>query len=228
MTTGNHFRLDKFTRRASQHGSVGDVSGILEIAESWSTSVFLKGADGRIKYGNPAFRNTFVANKNAGLGYEMLPSDLVDISRFTDNQVCASSYSIGFSYTIENGNTSTRYFTNKYPIVGSTGQVESILGFTQKTSSDASDLWLCKDIVSAIDAKERLEALGQVTCEVVLQVCDGHTNKRIANNLDISVRSVERHRGEAMKALNAESVPVLARTTRTLLELGMFPGQLDI
>ena len=47
-------------------------------------------------------------------------------------------------------------------------------------------------------------------------IVDGETNKSIANKLDISQRTVEKHRERVMKKLEVKNVPDLVRMAMML------------
>ena len=60
-------------------------------------------------------------------------------------------------------------------------------------------------------AREQLASLTEREQEVFALVADGHANKAIAANLDISERTVEVHRANVMKKLEARTLAQLVR-----------------
>ena len=60
----------------------------------------------------------------------------------------------------------------------------------------------------------RLEALTRREREILEQVKEGHTNKVIAANLGISVRTVELHRARGMRKIGVRSVAELVQLLR--------------
>ncbi|WDQ15082.1 PAS domain S-box protein [Rhodopirellula sp. P2] len=67
----------------------------------------------------------------------------------------------------------------------------------------------------AAEAKARLRRLTSREREVLQQIVEGRMNKVIANRLDISEKTVERHRSNLMKKLNAHSVAELVKISLT-------------
>ncbi|WP_047817050.1 PAS domain S-box protein [Rhodopirellula islandica] len=67
----------------------------------------------------------------------------------------------------------------------------------------------------AAKAKARLRRLTNREREVLQQIVEGSMNKVIANRLDISEKTVERHRSNLMKKLNAQSVAELVKISLT-------------
>lgn len=77
-----------------------------------------------------------------------------------------------------------------------TGAFESL----HKPGADTSDALL-----------ERYDRLSLRRREIMALVADGHANKEIAARLGISLRTVEDHRGQVMKAMKARSLADLVR-----------------
>ena len=59
--------------------------------------------------------------------------------------------------------------------------------------------------------KYRLLQLTSREREIVQLLAEGHSNKRIANLLDLSVKTVETHRAAVMRKLELSSLPDLVR-----------------
>ena len=68
------------------------------------------------------------------------------------------------------------------------------------------------------NAHERVEALTVREREVLRELLGGHSNKQIAKNLEISLRTVEMHRGNMMDRLQVGS---LAEALTMALEAGL-------
>jgi len=60
----------------------------------------------------------------------------------------------------------------------------------------------CRQCYSSLTPRER---------EVIQHVVDGMSNRRVAELLDVSDRTIEVHRSRAMKKMSAESIPDLVR-----------------
>ena len=71
------------------------------------------------------------------------------------------------------------------------------------------------------DLEERLSKLSEREKEVFDRVADGHMNKVIAADLGISERTVEVHRGQVMKKLEART---LAQLVRVKIEMAQAMG----
>jgi len=71
------------------------------------------------------------------------------------------------------------------------------------------------------DASERASLLTQRETEVLASLLAGHSNKQIATELGISLRTVEMHRGNMMDRLQASS---LAEALTIALEAGIKPA----
>jgi len=56
-----------------------------------------------------------------------------------------------------------------------------------------------------IDVPERCPDLTPRECEILLKIADGNTNREIANSLNISVKTVDRHRENIMRKLELHS-----------------------
>ncbi|PHQ34038.1 LuxR family transcriptional regulator [Rhodopirellula bahusiensis] len=67
----------------------------------------------------------------------------------------------------------------------------------------------------AAEAKAKLERLTNREREVLEQIVEGRMNKVIANRLEISEKTVERHRSNLMKKLEAQSVAELVKLAMT-------------
>ncbi|MCC9645163.1 PAS domain S-box protein [Rhodopirellula sp. JC740] len=67
----------------------------------------------------------------------------------------------------------------------------------------------------ASQARAKLKSLTSRERQVLAQIVDGQMNKVIANRLDISEKTVERHRSNLMKKLEAHSVAELVRISIT-------------
>jgi DNA-binding NarL/FixJ family response regulator len=76
--------------------------------------------------------------------------------------------------------------------------------FTGKVSEALVNAYLAKDNVrtSVLTSRER---------RVVQLIAEGHTNKRMADLLSISVKTVESHRASAMRKLNTATTAALIR-----------------
>jgi DNA-binding NarL/FixJ family response regulator len=74
---------------------------------------------------------------------------------------------------------------------------EGIGSYTELALNSASDLEL-----PTLTARER---------EVLQLVAEGKTNKEMANNLDVSVKTIESHRAQVMEKLNLRSVAELTK-----------------
>ncbi len=61
--------------------------------------------------------------------------------------------------------------------------------------------------------------------EIMQMVAMGHTNREIATSLDISVRTVEVHRFNLMRRLNARNV---AQLLRQALQQGLLPRNFGV
>jgi len=61
------------------------------------------------------------------------------------------------------------------------------------------------------DYEERVATLTEREREVMLRVIDGKLNKVIADELDISVKTVEFHRAKVMEKMGASSVAALVQ-----------------
>ncbi len=71
------------------------------------------------------------------------------------------------------------------------------------------------------DAADRLEQLTRREREVLVGVASGLTNKQMAANLDLSVRTIESYRESLMQKLGIRTV---AGLTRFALDAGLLPG----
>lgn len=67
----------------------------------------------------------------------------------------------------------------------------------------------------AAEAKEKLKRLTIRERQVLEQIVEGRMNKVIANRLEISEKTVERHRSNLMKKLDAQSVAELVKLSMT-------------
>ncbi|MCR9209905.1 MAG: LuxR C-terminal-related transcriptional regulator [bacterium] len=67
----------------------------------------------------------------------------------------------------------------------------------------------------ASEAKEKLKRLTIRERQVLEQIVEGRMNKVIANRLEISEKTVERHRSNLMKKLDAQSVAELVKLSMT-------------
>ncbi|HWP37797.1 MAG TPA: response regulator transcription factor [Gemmatimonadales bacterium] len=63
----------------------------------------------------------------------------------------------------------------------------------------------------AADAPSPVERLSPRQREILQLIAEGHATKEIARKLEISVKTVETHRGQLMKRLGVRDVPALVR-----------------
>ena len=61
------------------------------------------------------------------------------------------------------------------------------------------------------DARERIERLSRREIEVLRAICEGKPNKIVAYELDLSIRTVENHRGNIMAKTEAGSLAEILR-----------------
>jgi len=66
-------------------------------------------------------------------------------------------------------------------------------------------------ITNAVSVRRPLEKLTRRQIEVLRMVAEGHRTRAIASNLNLSVKTVESHRGEVMKRLGIHDVVSLVR-----------------
>lgn len=71
------------------------------------------------------------------------------------------------------------------------------------------------------DVRARMERLTRRQRDVLRRVAAGHANKRIAFDLDISIKTVEVHRANVMKGMGAESLAELVRMVVELEKLNL-------
>jgi FixJ family two-component response regulator len=65
-----------------------------------------------------------------------------------------------------------------------------------------------------IDDRELMQRVASLTCverQVAELVVDGHMNKRMANLLDVAVRTIETRRARVMSKMRAKSLPQLVQ-----------------
>lgn len=84
-----------------------------------------------------------------------------------------------------------------------------------KLGQEASD-----QLQRQTEQKNRFASLTPREQEVLQQVVDGEPNKRIAYNLDISIKTVELHRAKVMQKMDARSLADLIRASVIMQELG--------
>jgi FixJ family two-component response regulator len=72
-------------------------------------------------------------------------------------------------------------------------------------------------VARQVEANNRLAALTPRECEVMLLVVAGHANKEIARKLELSIRTIETHRGHIMEKTGAQSLA-------DLIELALASG----
>ncbi|WP_211250244.1 response regulator [Fodinicurvata fenggangensis] len=71
------------------------------------------------------------------------------------------------------------------------------------------------------EAKARIDGLTPRQQQILMMILDGHPNKNIAADLEISRRTVESHRASIMKKTGCQSLPALARLA---VVAGLDPG----
>lgn len=75
----------------------------------------------------------------------------------------------------------------------------------------AHDRHMREEIAAETAIHQRLAQLSERERQVMELVLGGHTNKRIAEQLGITVRTVEAHRAKIMEKMHCDSVMMLAR-----------------
>jgi FixJ family two-component response regulator len=102
--------------------------------------------------------------------------------------------------------------------------------FRDQDLLDAIQVGLARDRARCETDKElgalraRFETLTVREREVMGHVVDGRLNKQIAGDIGISQMTVKIHRGNAMRKMQAASLPDLARMADKLHEAGLFSG----
>jgi DNA-binding NarL/FixJ family response regulator len=76
-------------------------------------------------------------------------------------------------------------------------------------------------ITAAIEKREALARLTSRQIEVLRLVAEGHRTREIADRLQLSIKTVESHRGEVMKRLQIHDVVSLVRYA---LRVGLIPA----
>ncbi len=84
-------------------------------------------------------------------------------------------------------------------------------GSTSTRYPEESGLWSPIILRVSSIARLKLEQLSRRELEVLQAVASGDTNKAIAGTLEISVKTVEKHRSSLMRKLRVRSVPELMR-----------------
>lgn len=92
---------------------------------------------------------------------------------------------------------------------------EALLDAIERALRDASEV---QPELRARDAKARIAALSPRECQVLSALVAGHSNKAIAQDLNLSPRTVEMHRANMMDKLGARS---LSDALRLAYEAGL-------
>ena len=89
--------------------------------------------------------------------------------------------------------------------------VSSRAGFSDKRSTDTEDDAYRSWIKRRDEARSRMLRLSPRESEVVARVSAGLPNKSIARELEISVKTIEKHRANAVRKLGIQSTPEMVR-----------------
>ncbi|HEX9130315.1 MAG TPA: LuxR C-terminal-related transcriptional regulator [Gemmatimonadaceae bacterium] len=76
-------------------------------------------------------------------------------------------------------------------------------------------------ISNALAARRPLHALTDRQIQVLKLVAEGHRTREVAKRLDLSIKTVESHRGEIMKRLRIHNVVSLVRYA---IRVGLIPA----
>ena len=192
-------------------------------------SVFVKTTKGELLYFNEAFRRDFIApyDGEPESAYLALTSELREISRYSDELISRNKRVLHFSYLIKKANgDDQRYVTTKIPVANTDGDIESIIGVSAiYTGPDNADLWNIRDFHTMRLALDALSEMPDVEFQSVFLACSGYPNKKIANELDISVRSVERYRAGCVKKLGVDNFTNVVRAIECLCDSGLMGNE---
>ena len=185
-------------------------------------SVFFKDPSGNILYANESFCAQFAsASDSRPMGYHSLPTELRDISRFTDERLTKSRETMRFSYSITNASGErSRYTTTKIPICDQASCLSGILGFTMQTAGGI-DTRGTLEVEDLRKAWKSLKDLDSRILKTLPFVCQGLTNKAIASQRDLSTRTVELHRTKLMRAAGVDCGTKLVNIISQLCDAGM-------
>lgn len=202
-----------------------ELTTLQEVFESSADSIFIKKPRGKLIYKNKAFRRNFAWYYQSEVHYDdrAVPVDLKSIFRFTDERLIREQSTLKFSYAVSFPDGKTRrFFTTKTSLWGPGDEVNAILGVLREGPAyEAVDPWDSCDFLTMKQAQESFASMAKKKQKAILLACEGYPNKRIASELDISVRSVERYRGQCMNSFGVGSFAKLVRAIHQLNDFGL-------
>lgn len=222
-------RLGQFQTDCSRTIELGKhVSAIVRSswAESAGFSIFVLDQEGRLKYQNRRFTESF-GDATGKRGDEFLPARMRRVAVQTTRSVLTLFQPIRLVYLVPDGDRAQGFETTKVPLFSTDGGIQGLLGLTRQIDAaelanrpDVVDLrstrlaptesqsrnMLMKELEAQVsEASTAVDALAPIQREVAMLLANGLANKQVARELGVSLRTVESYRRQIKDKLAVES-----------------------
>lgn len=184
--------------------------------------VFLKDCNGRIIYSNESHDELYASqlpSSTVGLkSVTFLHSSMVQLSVSGDAMLINGCKQLKYHHLLGQPDGSEVPVNSvKLPLLNAQGTIQGILGLTKPLTPLArhavsAELQRLGSIVKNLRKEEKL---------ITKYVCDGVSNKRIAEQIETPLRTVENRRRSVLKKLNIETTAELIKIIVRLEDAGL-------
>lgn len=182
---------------------------VQNVLDQTKAVIYIKDLEGRYVFANKQYERIFNLNQESILGktdFDIFPNQTAKVLRKNDLEVLQNKVHREIEETVVHADGSSRtYLSLKFPLNDSTGSCYGVCGISTDITRH-----LAREKETR-DAKARLEKLTQREREILRLVLSGLQSKAIADKVALSVSTVDNHRANIMKKLQANTSADLAR-----------------
>jgi PAS domain S-box-containing protein len=229
FSTNNHIRLSNAQQKINeleesllQQKKVNEIlqetiNHYRTIAEALHDAIFIIDREGFVQYVNCAAANLLKSKAGSVIGKPLrtlFPAETFALQKrsldrvFHEKSPCYSEDKIVFP------GAEIWLDTHLIPITDREGNVSSVLGISRNTTDrkqTGPDVIRAGTNLTKSDNGQEIDMLTNREKEILGHIASGMTNKEIAENLCISVKTVDTHRTRIMKKIKAKNTACLVR-----------------
>lgn len=181
----------------------------------------VKDAGGRVVLASPTFNRQFSdGTESVGRSEtELVPEEVRATINRADDLVLKQGRMVSFCFEVA-GDPVRRFLTQRLPLTTSTLDVVGLVSVVRelRPGSEAGSEW-----PDGVTKMNQLDLLDKREVELAQLLSHGATNKQLAKNFGVSVRSVENWRRGLLNKLGLDTIPGLTRWVVRLEDFGLLP-----